>query len=209
MVWRLELVGDVATLKNLKDQLLTLRLHLLLQSDLYLPHYLGLTWIHTHKLNQLGTGTYIPHIGLSLFLGTQFLSLSLRNETPSVCGCPLLDSKCTTMMSNIKHGLRAITFICLTRMGSYEKCCLASGCLGNWMEMTVLKAGSTRPWQAVTVASMCVCMCLWPEERDTLTQNDWGNIVQMMEGWRELVDNNKCVNGFIRVCIKLQSHTLL
>lgn len=43
VVWSLELVGDVATLKNLKDQLLTLRLHLLLQSDLNLAHYLGLT----------------------------------------------------------------------------------------------------------------------------------------------------------------------
>lgn len=43
VVWTLELVGDIATLKNLEDQVLTLRLHLLLQSDLYLPHYLGLT----------------------------------------------------------------------------------------------------------------------------------------------------------------------
>lgn len=43
VVWTLELVGDVATLKNLEDQVLPLRLNLLLQSDLYLPHYLGLT----------------------------------------------------------------------------------------------------------------------------------------------------------------------
>lgn len=43
VVWSLELVGDVTTLKNLKDQVLTLSLHLLLQSDLYFPHYLGFT----------------------------------------------------------------------------------------------------------------------------------------------------------------------
>lgn len=43
VVWTLELVGDVATLKNLKDQVLPLRLNLLLQSDLDLPHYLGLS----------------------------------------------------------------------------------------------------------------------------------------------------------------------
>ena len=43
VVWSFELVGDVATLKNLKDQVLPLRHHLLLQSDFYLPHYLGFT----------------------------------------------------------------------------------------------------------------------------------------------------------------------
>ena len=43
VVWSLELVGDVAALKNLKDQVLTLRLDLLFQSDLYLSHDLGFT----------------------------------------------------------------------------------------------------------------------------------------------------------------------
>lgn len=43
VVWSLELVGDVTTLKNFKDQVLTLRLHFLLQGNLYLSHYLGLT----------------------------------------------------------------------------------------------------------------------------------------------------------------------
>lgn len=43
VVWTLELVGDVAALKNLKDKVLPLCLNLLLQRDLYLPHYLGLT----------------------------------------------------------------------------------------------------------------------------------------------------------------------
>lgn len=42
VVWSLELVGDVATLEYLKNQVLTLRLYLLLQSDLYLSHDLGL-----------------------------------------------------------------------------------------------------------------------------------------------------------------------
>lgn len=51
VVWTLKLVGDVTALKNLKDKVLPLRLHLLLQSDLYLPHDLGLTWIHTYTLN--------------------------------------------------------------------------------------------------------------------------------------------------------------
>lgn len=187
VVWSLELVGDVATLKNLKDQLLTLRLHLLFQSDLYLAHYLGLTWIHTHTLNQLGTVKYIPHMGLSLFLSykylililsicSQCLSLHLWNEASSECECPLLDTKCTLMMSNIKHGLQqAITFICLTRMGrSYEELCLASGCRGNWMEMTVLKAGSTRPWQTVRVASACVyCMCVFMTRRKRRFDTKW------------------------------------
>ena len=70
VVGTLELVGDVATLKNLEDQLLTLRLHLLLQGDLYLPHYLGLTYIHTYTYTHTHIGSaehseIIPHMGCS------------------------------------------------------------------------------------------------------------------------------------------------
>lgn len=43
MVWSLELVGDVPTLEDLQDQVLSLCLHLLLQGDLNLSHYLGFT----------------------------------------------------------------------------------------------------------------------------------------------------------------------
>lgn len=43
VVGTLELVGDVTTLKDLQDQVLALRLHLLLQSDLDLAHDLRLT----------------------------------------------------------------------------------------------------------------------------------------------------------------------
>ncbi len=68
VVWGLELVGDVATLKNLKDQMLTLCLNLLLQSDLYLPHYLGLTYIHTQTHTHTHTHTHTEIVKYTLHM---------------------------------------------------------------------------------------------------------------------------------------------
>lgn len=58
VVGTLELVGDVTTLKDLQDQVLALRLHLLLQSDLDLAHDLRLTWMHNNTLNRLNIAKY-------------------------------------------------------------------------------------------------------------------------------------------------------
>lgn len=43
VVGRFKFVGDVSALKDLKHQVFSLCLHLLLQGDLYFPHHLSLT----------------------------------------------------------------------------------------------------------------------------------------------------------------------
>ena len=84
VVCGLELVGDVTTLQDLQDQVFSLRLHLLLQGDLYLPHHLGLTWRHTrthahthartHAHAHAHTHTYTQTISF-LFLGLGCIQL--------------------------------------------------------------------------------------------------------------------------------------
>lgn len=43
VVWAFELVSDVSALKDLQDQLVPFCFHLLLESNLDLPHYLCFT----------------------------------------------------------------------------------------------------------------------------------------------------------------------